>query len=268
MKTIYSAIFFVFSGVFALGEEPVFDGKISLRAPARSSWEITLRPTSAMRIEEREKARTASLDKESILPMGPEETLVKLKVEKSGQMYQETSYFNNGTKREKWSIGSIQFRELKGRDDQLGMAGATVLDPDFSDHSKEDFEELGWLSKEFYKGIIQYENVPCFLFQTSSDKKPATRREAAVGRFLAETADEVTGATATVKPTKPTVTTVTVIISAATRLPLMYNDGRIIRLYRFETSGLAALKPPAKFASEFAAWQKHLAEVNRAPSAP
>ena len=268
MKFIHPAALLLASITFTLGEEPAFDGKIALRAPARSNWEITMRPTAAMRIEERKQARSASLDAISQLPLGADDTLVKFKVEKSGEMYHETSHFADGSKQEKWSLGTIQFRELKGRKDQLGMAGATFLDPDFSDHSKEDFEELGWLSKEFYKGTIQYEDMPCLLFQTSSDRKPPTRRETAVSRFLAESAADYAGAEKPAKVEKPAVHPVTVILSADTRLPVIYDDGKVLRIYHFETANLPALQPPQNFASEFAAWKKHLAEINRRPAAP
>lgn len=271
MKFIRPAAILLASISCTLGEEPAFDGRIELRAPQRANWEVTLRPTAAMRIEAKKQSKSASLDAASQLPLGGDETLVKMKVEKSGQMYHEISYLGDGSKLEKWSVGAIQFRELKGRKDQLGMAGATLLDPDFSDHSKEDFEELGWLSKEFYKGTIQYENTPCLLFQTTSNKKPNTRREGAVSRFLSDSAADTAGVKKpadTEKPAAPAVHPVTVIISAATRLPLMFNDGKVLRIYRFETDNLPALQPPQKFASEFAAWEKHTAEVNRHPAAP
>lgn len=271
MKFVHPAVILLASISCTFAQEPAFDGRIELRAPARANWDVALRPTAAMRMEERKEARSASLDATAQLPLGADDTLVKLKVEKSGPMYHETSYFGDGSKLEKWSLETIQFRELRGRNDLLGMAGVTLLDPDFSDHSKEDFEELGWLSKEFYKGIIQYENMPCFLFQTSGDKKPNTRREAAMSRFLADSAADAPSGEKSAdaeKPATPASTKVTVILSVATRLPLMYNDGKVLRIYHYETANLPALQPPQKFASEFAAWQKHFAEVNRRPSAP
>jgi len=54
----------------------------------------------------------------------------------------------------------------------LAMAAANLLDPEFSDHGKEDFEELGWLDKKFYKGPITPNNQPCFLFQTTLARQP------------------------------------------------------------------------------------------------
>jgi hypothetical protein len=46
---------------------------------------------------------------------------------------------------------------------------------------------------------------------------------------------------------------VVVIVSAATRLPLVYNDGQLVRTYNYKTSGLEPPVPPEKVAREFAA---------------
>ncbi len=263
MKTLPPLILILVSHFPAFGQDSTFDGKIKLVAPERSGWEVTLRPTAAMRIEEREKSRTASVEELPLTPVDGDESLVRLKVEKSGALFHETSYFANGTKTEKWGLGAVQFRDMPGRD-QLVMAGMNLMDSDFSDHSKEDFEELGWLSKEFYKGSISYNKMPCFLFQTTSDKRALTRREAAVERFMNDTSDGVI--VPDVAP--PSITPVTVIISAATRLPVLYNDGRILRTYSFDSGPFQQLVPPPKFAREFNAWRAHLAESQRRPSAP
>lgn len=257
--------------VFASAQEPAFDGKIVLRAPARSSWVITFKPTTAMRVTESEKSRAASIEE---LPMTPDATarvLTSLTVEKSNQLYAELSRFSDGTQSQKWSMGAVQFREIKDGT-LLAMAAMNLLDSDFSDHSKEDFEELGWLSKDFYKGTITYLSQPCFLFETTSDKRPATRRDKARQRFLADdgitnmkTPENLPEAGPSAKAAS---IPVIVIISAATRLPLVYNDGQILRTYSYKTSGLAPLVPPEKFAREFDAWRKHVAEMNRAPAAP
>lgn len=65
-----------------------------------------------------------------------------------------------------------------------------------------------------------------------------------MGRFLADSATDALGVKVAEKSTQPTITTVTVLLSAATRLPLMWNDGKIMRLYRFETGHLTSLRPP------------------------
>jgi len=256
--------------ISASAKEPDFDGRIALRAPARSSWVITFKPAKAMHVKESGKSRAASIDE---LPMTTDATghvLTSVTVEKSNELYAEFSTFSDGTKSQKWSIGAIQFREIKDGS-VLAMASMNLLDPDFSDHSKEDFEELGWLSKDFYQGVITYQNQPCFLFQTTNDKRPPTRRDNAKQRFLADSETDrlkegqgiLPGATA-----KPSSTPVLVIISADTRLPLVYNDGQILRTYSYKTSGLEPLVPPDKFAREFAAWRKYAAEMDRAPAAP
>jgi hypothetical protein len=244
---------------------PVFDGKIQLRAPERSAWEVTLRPTAAMRIEQRQQARVASVEELPAKPAAGDDSLVRLRVEKSGELFHETSFLANGKKTEKWGIGAIQFREMEGRD-ILAMAGMNLLDSDFSDHSKEDFEELGWLTKDSYVGTIYYQKQACFLFQTTSDKRPHTRRESAVDRFMSDSTTDSDAAKPTAPPPAPT--PVTVIVSAATRLPVLYNDGKLLRTYKFDPGPFSPLVPPPLFAREFNAWRAHLAESTRAPSAP
>jgi hypothetical protein len=256
--------------VFAAAQEPAFDGKIELRAPARSSWVITFKPSKAMHVTESGKSRSAHIDESPMTPFGAMEVLTSLTVEKSNNLYFELSRFSDGTKSEKWSIGAIQFREIKGGA-ELAMAAMSLRDPDYSDHSKEDFEELGWLNKDFYKGVITYNGQPCFLFQTTTDKRPPTRRDRAVQqRLLADPMNaKLKGNQGEVhKAPKPSASPVLVILSAGSRLPLVYNDGQILRTYSYKTSGLEPLVPPEKFAREFAAWRKYAAQMNRAPVAP
>jgi len=263
MKSASTLIALLFTLAISGAEEPAFDGRIELRTPKRANWEVTLRPTSAMRIQQQEQARVASVDDLPMTPVDGDESLVRLKVEKSGTLFHETAYFANGTKTEKWGIGAVQFRELKGGT-LLAMAGMNLLDPDFSDRSKEDFEELGWLTKDSYKGPIIYQRTRCLLFQLSSKKKPLTRRETVLKNFMSETTDSSVVAPVADQPEA----TVTVIISAATRLPVLYNDGQVVRTYSFETDGLSELIPPPKYEREFAAWRAHVKEQNRVPSPP
>lgn len=89
--------------------------------------------------------------------------------------------------------------------------------------------------------------------------------EGVLRKFLSDTSDGSAAGTATGNSVSGNVT---VIISSTTRLPILYNDGQILRTYRFETNGLPALDPPPKFAREFAAWRAHIAELNRIPSPP
>ena len=254
----------------AAAQEPVFDGKIELRAPARSSWVITFKPGKAMHVKESGKSRAASIDELPMVPDAAKRVLTSLTVEKSNDLYFELARFSDGTMTRKWSVGAIQFREIKGGT-ALAMVAMNLLDPDFSDHSKEDFEELGWLSKDFYQGVITYKDQPCFLFQTTSDKRPPSRRDRALLQFLASDPDipkPKDGQGGSPEAAKPPPSQVMVIVSAASRLPLVYNDGQILRTYSFKTSGLDPLVPPEKFAREFTAWRKHVAEMNRAPVAP
>jgi hypothetical protein len=255
---------------FTAAQEPAFDGKIELRAPARSNWVITFKPAKAMHVEESGKSRAASIDELPMMPVGPTQVLTSLTVEKSNNLYFELSRFSDGTTSQKWSIDAVQFREIKVGT-ELAMASMSLQDPDYSDHSKEDFEELGWLNKDFYKGVITYNGQPCLLFQTTTDKRPPTRRDRAerqrlqadpMAAKLKESHGGVPGAS------QPSATPVMVIISAASRLPLVYNDGQTLRTYSYKTSGLEPLVPPDKFAREFAAWRKYAAEINRAPVAP
>ena len=256
--------------ISAPAQEPAFDGRIELRAPVRSNWVITFKPSKAMRVAESGKSRSASIEELPMTPDATDRVLTSVKVEKSNELYAEFSTFSDGTKSQKWSIGAIQFREIKDGS-VLAMASMNLLDPDFSDHSKHDFEELEWLTKEFYKGVINYQNQACFLFQTTTDKRPPTRRDKALQRFLADPETERLKAGQGSPPeaaAKAPSTPVLVIISAVTRLPLVYNDGQILRTYSYKTSGLEPLVPPDKFAREFAAWRKHAAELDRAPAAP
>jgi len=256
--------------VLAAAQEPTFGWKIELRAPARSSWVITFKPAKAMHVTESGKSRSASIDELPMTPVGPTQVLTSLTVEKSNDLYFELSRFSDGTMSQKWSSGAVQFREINGGA-LVAMAAMNLRDPDYSDHSREDFEELGWLNKEFYKGVITYNGQPCFLFQTSTDKRPPTRRDRAVLQsFQADpTNAQIKESQGGVdEAPKPSASPVMVILSAASRLPLVYNDGQILRTYSYKTNGLEPLVPPEKFAREFDAWRKYAAEMNRAPAAP
>jgi hypothetical protein len=144
-----------------------------------------------MCVTESGKSRSASIDESPMTPFGATQVLTSLTVEKSNSLYLELSRFSDGTTSQKWSIDAVQFREIKGTS-ELAMAAMSLRDPDFSDHSQEDFEQLGWLSKDIYQGVITDNGQSCFLFQTTTDKRPPSRRDRAMQRNHADPAPPTT----------------------------------------------------------------------------
>jgi hypothetical protein len=265
MKLIKIALSFVLT-LDLSANELEFDGRIELVAPKRSSWTIKFLPTKAMRIEEKQKSRVAKIDDSLGISDTNQKSLTSLRVEKSGNLYFELSRFSDGSKKEKWMLGSLQFYEIE-EGGQLAMPVASLVDSEYSDRSKEDFEELGWLSKDFYKGIIQFNGETCFHFSTTTDKAPETRRQKAIREFYGAFEESSVGGKTKVDKAsidvKQTILPITVIISAVNRLPLLYDDGKTIRTYTYQTDNLGPISPPEKFMREFKGVEKVTLEAKK-----
>ena len=246
-----------------------FDGVVKLRTPDAARWTVRYRPSALLRVNEERGTRRFDLGE--MPPDLPANQLVEqirsLEVTKFHGTYRELHRYSNGDKREKWIKGTLQFAEqADGR--TLMMASVNLLDPEFSDYSQEDFEELGWLRKEHFRGVAMHGNKRCLLFEVDSASKPQTRRDLARRAAMEELKRFEGNAPETETAGQVGQLRLRVLLDAATRLPVLFDDGVTIRTYHFDAPPTAQPEMPAKFKREFEAWQKVLNEARRKPVAP
>lgn len=157
-------------------------------------------------------------------------------ITKTNKTYREIAIFSSGKKREKWIFNGTQLMTVPDSGAIVAIpapAGEDFISPEYSDYSKSDFEGLGWVSLETYKGVRNYEGKPAFLFEATKS-----------GSIL------------------------TAILSAETQLPLYFSDGNESRSYVYNSPPSVLLNPPERFSSVLQKHRKGLELLKRNPSPP
>jgi hypothetical protein len=167
----------------------------------------------------------------------------------------------DGRSREKWISGELQVYELAsiGRIARCVLPSRFQFSSNYSDFRRSDFEELEWIGKENFRGVKEVEGRKVFEFQMDSGKRRLTPREVAE---LADPDEPQQGK----KPTEQAATgrIYTAYLDTRTNLPVYFDDGEIVRTYKFsETPG--SLSIPANFAVELDNWKKDLNRRRQLP---
>lgn len=137
---------------------PVPTAPLVRRAPEFASWTVQIRKKA----EEGRQATAASR---------PD----CLTVTKTNQTYREQMTTGSGEKLEKWTVEHVQF--LAGDNDGtfslISPPNGEDPSPEYFDFGESDFEGLGWVSLENYKGVKDYHGAPAFFFESTTDGKTA-----------------------------------------------------------------------------------------------
>ncbi len=182
-----------------------------------------------------------------------------LTVSKSGNTYREIVRKGNGQTVEKWSVNGLQVYELP-ESKQIArsiLPSSSMVVDNYSDYRRSDFEALEWIGKDNFRGVKEVAGREVFEFRTDSIKRRLTPRELSglidpdSNKSAAETqlaqenqADGSAGYTA--------------YLDIRTQLPLYFDDGKQVRIYKFSESAPGNLALPPQFAAEMKNWQKEL----------
>ena len=134
-----------------------------------------------------------------------------LTVTKTGNIYREATILASEKTCEKWIFDTVQLKTRPGISSIVPILPPTAGNPDseYSDYSKSDFPELSWVSLSNYKGVVSYQGVSVFRFE--SGEKVA-------------------------------------LLSLESQMPLRFSDGKISRIYTYNLSPAAPLPVPEEFA--------------------
>lgn len=233
------------------GEAPQPTEPLLRRAPGKSEWTVSY--------EYGRKSKDAAAP----VAAGNDTFLKALTVTKDDKVYREVSQWGDGRVAEKWISGDLQVYETPytKRIARAILPSTSQYADSYSDYRRSDFEELEWIGKDNFQGVVEQDGRKVFVFRLEKGKTRFTPRElsgltdgedqseADLKKRLEEYAASSAGYTA--------------YLDVATQLPVMFSDGTITRTYRYTEVPPPALVIPVRFATELAKWQKDL--VRRAP---
>lgn len=204
------------------------------RAPARAEWTVRMTDVGGNSDAQDQRAQEAGIAE----TLGQQRKRVSVEFSKDSRMrtYRIHTRWNDGKSEDEWIVAGSHVAERPGG---RGLYIVGAEDATAGDLAGADFPELKWLDLSFYRGIKEGKTGKVFVFTVPYDKKPLSGTEA---RLLALAKQSDPSATPS-KLFKPKVTEVVVHLDAATQLPVMYNDGSILRNYAFAKTPDSPLRP-------------------------
>lgn len=206
-------------------------------APARSEW--TVRMTTDF--SESEESGDERAPAGALAALSQQRTVRSIQFSKdaSTRTYCLRTRWSDGDSEEEWIVKDSHVAE------RAGHSGLYIVGSEASiarDLSKADFPELAWVDMSFFRGLKTYKGKPAFVFSVPFDQKQMTGDQAQIMAF-AKRRDPTATPSRVFKPKR---TEVILFLDAATQLPLEYNDGMVLRRYRFEQPSEARLQPPPR----------------------
>ena len=204
------------------------------RTPARSEWTVRHShemddpgqsmadaPEAAQAIGEMRKVNSIRFSKDDRL-----------------QTYRLRTRWTDGESEDEWIVMGFHVAERAGgRGLYIVQNEATTA----RDLKSTDFPELAWLDMKYYRGLKTYKGKQVFAFNVKFEDKPLNGNES---HLMALARNHDPSATP-VKVFKPKVSEVSVYLDAVTQLPVLYNDGNVLRRYSLRQPGSSdSLRPP------------------------
>lgn len=206
------------------------------RTPLRAEWTVRMTTdfSDSWQTEDRDPVATAAL--------AETRTIRSIQYSKDGELqtYRLKTRWSDGESEEEWIIMGNHVGERPGGRG-LYVVGSEVSTA--KDLARTDFPELGWLDMIHYRGLRSYRGKPVFAFSVKFDQKKLTPEESQLLHLAKQQDPEVTPS----KLFKPKVSEILVYLDAVTQLPVMYNDGTVLRRYDFNPPSETRLRPPQKY---------------------
>lgn len=222
------------------------------RAPEFSSWTI---------VESLGKQKTPP---ESTASGGAAGKDIRCTITKTGTTYREIFTEAGLGEVTKWVVDALQIKQVVD-DGRLIRIPRSRYSPDFSDYLRSDFENFEWITRETYKGVRNYEDKPCYVFEVEASKRRLTPRERSEKIRRTQEDDENPETTpVTSEPSH----TLTAYLDVATQLPVALREGERLTTYTFNPPPTAPLSPPADVLENFAKWRETIQSRNRPPPRP
>ena len=206
-------------------------------APARSEW--TVRMTTDL--SDTEKMADERSPAAAAQAISQQRTVRSIQFSKdaAAKAYRLRTRYSDGDSEDEWIVNGSHVAE------RAGHRGLYIVGSESSiarDLSRADFPELAWVEMSCYRGLKTVKGKPAFVFSIPFDNKQLTGDQAQIMAFVKRSDAKATPS----KVFKPKVSEVLLYLDAATQLPILYNDGLILRRYSFNPPSEDRLQPPAK----------------------
>ena len=162
------------------------------------------------------------------------------KIEKNKKLktYHVSTSWSDGKTQDDWIVMGYHVAERAGG---RGLYVAGAESSLGAELSASDFPELAWIDLKYYRGLKTHKGRTVFVFEVSFEEKPMSAADSRYYSFVKQSDPKAT-------PTevfKPKYESVVAYLDAKTQLPVLYNDGSVLRRYSF-SSAKSFLRPPKK----------------------
>ena len=204
-------------------------------APARAEWTIHISSDFS------ESGEGTGQRPPAAAIAGQPRTASSIQFSKDGaaKTYRLRTRWSDGDTEDEWIIMGSHVAERAGHRGLyiVGNESSTARELNSS-----DFPELAWVDMTHYRGLKLLNGKKALFFSVPFDQKRLTGEQAQLMAFSKRSDAKAT-------PTKvfrPKVQEVSLYLDVATQLPLLYNDGLLLRRYSFSQATEEPLQPPAK----------------------
>jgi hypothetical protein len=206
------------------------------RAPSRAEWTVRLTRSFDGGWES-----DASWEQQTDTAMSDRQVRsVNYSKDSELSSYRLKTSWSDGTSEEEWIIMGNHVAERAGGRGLYIVGAEQTLSKELGKST--DFPELNWVEPAQLKGVKAYKGRQVYVFQVEFDQKKLSSDEARMVAFARQ-------AKPNAKPSEvlqPKVTQVMLYLDVETQLPVLYNDGSVIRRYDFSAAPSTRLQPPKR----------------------
>ena len=196
------------------------------KLPAAASWTITYRY----------KTDDTAASGAAPIPVNPylnTDRFREVTVTRRGQVSHEEATWVSGAKTDGWIYQNMRLGMMP-QTKQIVARPFSMDGPDLADYRRLDFEGLGWVGKETFRGTSTFNGQDAWVFESP-----------------------VSGGSEVLKsPVGKWGKSKVAVLSAKTRLPLFFYDGVSERTYKYGSAPTGELVPPQEFLKLFEEWKK------------
>jgi hypothetical protein len=216
-------------------------GPVPRQAPSNCSWTVRHKQNFSDKEDSWEQAF-----KQEDTPPGGDAAIIEArhikrrKLEKNEQLktYHVSTSWSDGKTQDDWIVMGHHVAERAG---ERGLYVAGAESSLGAELSASDFPELAWLDLKYYRGLKTHKGQLVFVFAVSFNDKPMSTADRRYYNFVKQRAPKATPK----EVFKPKYERVVAYLDAKTQLPVLYNDGSVLRHYSF-SSAKSFLRPPKK----------------------
>lgn len=184
----------------------------------------------------------------------PVERVATIRVDKKGSSYHVVTTESSGRKAEHWCINGTEIYREAGTESFVKLAKNSSF---YINFGNTDFDELSWMGTDNYKGVeTRADGGKLFVFEVKNKDRKQTAQESTITGDLSVMVERLgmvdakgdkKEAIAKLMESEYGDTLSHVTLDAPTQLPLVYDNGKIVRSYTYTAEPLAVPRELTKF---------------------